>query len=79
MSYHQFRHPDGDAFGSFEVFQIKAEQTDAMTGELDGDGAWEPGFYWWPCFPGCLPDGDERGPFATESEAIEDAQKEAAP
>lgn len=31
-------------------------------------------WFWWPCFPGCLPDGDPIGPFATEDEAIEDAR-----
>ena len=37
----------------------------------------EPGWYWWACFPGCLPDSDPIGPFASEREAIEDAQSEA--
>jgi hypothetical protein len=23
----------------------------------------EPGWYWWPCFPGCMPGGDASGPF----------------
>ena len=32
------------------------------------------GWYWWPCFPGCLPDGDAEGPFDTGEEAQEDAQ-----
>lgn len=31
-------------------------------------------WYWQSCFPGCLPDGDPVGPFATEAEAVEDAQ-----
>ena len=31
-------------------------------------------WFWWPCFPGCLPDGEIIGPFATEAEAIADAQ-----
>ena len=30
-----------------------------------------PGWYWWSCLPGCLPDGDPIGPFATEEEANE--------
>lgn len=34
----------------------------------------EPGWYWWACFPGCLPDSDPMGPFATEAEALADAQ-----
>lgn len=24
-----------------------------------------PGWYWAPCFPGCMPDGEWSGPFAT--------------
>jgi len=30
------------------------------------DGKW----YAWACFPGCLPDGDPIGPYATERSAI---------
>ena len=35
-----------------------------------------PGFYYWFCFPGCLPEGDGMpiGPFASEKEAFEDAE-----
>jgi hypothetical protein len=32
------------------------------------------GWYWWPCFPGCLPDGDPIGPFETEQAATDNAQ-----
>jgi hypothetical protein len=32
------------------------------------------GWYWWSCFPGCLPDSDPMGPFDTEAEALADAQ-----
>ena len=31
------------------------------------------GWYWWLCFPGCLPDSDAVGPFDTEAEAIANA------
>jgi hypothetical protein len=31
------------------------------------------GYYWVAECPGCLPDGDEQGPFTTADEAIEDA------
>lgn len=37
------------------------------------------GWYYWPCFPGCLPDGDPVGPFATEAEALADAREECEP
>lgn len=33
-----------------------------------------PGWFWWSCFPGCLPDSEPNGPFATEAEALADAQ-----
>lgn len=34
---------------------------------------------WWYqfCFPGCLPDGDPVGPFATQEAALADAQADA--
>ena len=35
-----------------------------------------PGWYWWACFPGCMPDSEPVGPFATEELAIADAQSE---
>lgn len=35
----------------------------------------EDGWYWWPCFPGCLPNGEPSGPFASEEEALADARE----
>lgn len=32
------------------------------------------GFYYWFCFPGCLPEGDAIGPFETETRAYADAE-----
>jgi len=32
------------------------------------------GFFWWSCFPGCMPDSDPHGPFDTEDEALKDAR-----
>ena len=29
------------------------------------------GYYVWYCYPGCLPDSDPLGPFATEREAVD--------
>lgn len=66
MSYYEFASDSGTSYGSLEVFyDIKAL---TLTGKEV-----EPGWYWWPCFPGCLPDGDAVGPFETEREAVEDA------
>jgi len=66
VSYHQFQAETGEPFGGFEVFRVMRH--DSIELEL------APGFYWWACFPGCLPDGDPCGPFFTEAEAIADAQ-----
>lgn len=35
----------------------------------------EPGFYWWTCFPGCMPDSDPFGPFESEEAALADARE----
>jgi hypothetical protein len=67
MSYYQFKDSENNEYGSFEVFYDIKQLT--LTGKpVDA------GFYWWACFPGCMPDGDPIGPFQTEEEAIEDAQ-----
>jgi hypothetical protein len=44
-------------------------------GELiEGEEPAGRGWYWWACLPGCLPDSDPHGPFATEAEALASAQ-----
>jgi hypothetical protein len=35
----------------------------------------ESGWWYWYCFPGCLPDSDPIGPFASEDEALTDARE----
>ena len=44
---------------------IRAEQADKQA---------QVGWYYWACSPGCLPDSDPTGPFATEAEALADAR-----
>lgn len=66
--YHKFRGDDGSEYGSFEVFQ---ETERCFTGE----DVMEPGWYWWSCFPGCLPDGEQHGPFPTAEGAYLDAME----
>ena len=58
--YHSF-----ETGGSFEVFWYEP-----VEGEKGIDS---PGWYWWPCFPGCLPDGDATGPFSSSIRAYYDA------
>ena len=54
MSYHTFTDENGLSFGSFEVFEFHPD--------YDKDRR-EKGFYWWPCFPDCLPDTDDDNPY----------------
>lgn len=61
MSYYEFASDCGTGYGSLETFVTFPGESPA------------PGWYWWPCFPGCLPDGDPVGPFETEREAVIDA------
>ncbi|MFA5388083.1 MAG: hypothetical protein WC322_06920 [Candidatus Paceibacterota bacterium] len=64
MSYHPFSDEDGEEYGSFEVFQASDYPESAL----------DEGWYWWACFPGCLPDGDPQGPYDSKEEAINNAQ-----
>jgi len=69
MSYHDFENPEtGETHGSFETFY-----NDGSEFQDENDELLPAGFYWWACFPGCLPDGEPCGPFETEEEAIQDA------
>ena len=58
---HAGQHSDQN--GSFEVFWVS---THDLPNNEDTD---QPGWYWWSCSPGCLPDGEAHGPYATSHEA----------
>jgi hypothetical protein len=63
--FHSFHDEEtGEPYGSFEVFfHPGAEKLDR-------------GWYWWPCFPGCLADSDHPcGPFESSKEAYKDANQ----
>jgi hypothetical protein len=50
-----------------EVFEVAKTGTPWET--EDGERL-EPGWYWWTCLPGCMPDSEPDGPYTTEDEAI---------
>lgn len=63
--FHGFRGASkAERHGSFEVFYQAADEE-----TVD----WEPGWYRWACYPGCLPDGEPSGPFDTAKQAWENA------
>lgn len=75
-AYHSFQNDDGEEYGSFEVFHHDGERVADGDCWANEDGENLPaGWYWWACFPGCLPDGDPVGPFDTEEEALADARE----
>lgn len=82
MSYHQFHtevleEETPEEYGSFEVFYVSpmvAMYNRQNADHGDENTIYESGWYWWACFPGCLPDGDWSGPFNTEQAAINDAR-----
>ena len=65
------RETDPLALPDVEVFYHTPSEFD---GDLRESLPSVAGWYWWSCFPGCLPDGDPVGPFDTEAEALTDAQ-----
>jgi hypothetical protein len=76
MSWHTFEAYDGSEYGSYEAFYLGNDGSTYGRHYLDSETG-EPivsGWYWWACFPGCLPDSEPDGPYATEREAIEVAR-----
>jgi hypothetical protein len=69
------RESDPYALPDVEVFYYTAGQHGMPRNALDEPDPADSGWYWWACFPGCLPDGDPQGPYATEAEATEAAQE----
>lgn len=68
MSFHRI---DGT---SIEVFWRGAHCDDHPNGNAScHECAMNSGWFWWACFPGCMPDGEACGPFASEDEALENA------
>ena len=54
--------------------RIREAMFDAMIEAENITGGW---FYWY-CFPGCLPDSEANGPFASYNEAKQAARDDAA-
>lgn len=78
--YHQFHAEETqEPYGSFEVFwhdgspDSMAEHASDIPDEEPE--TFKPGWYWWACFPGCMPDSEPNGPFAYSRQAHEDADE----
>ena len=67
------------ALPNVEVFHVSQLEASYNVVNLDHGDEYtitEAGWYWWACFPGCLPDSEAIGPFATEAEAVAAAQEQ---
>lgn len=53
--------------------KVREQMFDAMIAAEGIEGGW---FYWY-CFPGCMPDSEPYGPFTTQAEALAEAQADA--
>ena len=67
--------PDVEVFYISEKLDHDVTHPDSVfmneEGEYSGDG-----WYYWYCFPGCMPDSEPNGPYDTEQDAINEAQEE---
>ena len=63
LKRHEFRLATMNSNAREKMFQAMIEE-ECITG----------GWYWWTCVPGCLPDSDPEGPYATQEEALAAAQ-----
>jgi hypothetical protein len=71
VSYHSWKDEEFGPVGSFEVWHYDGSEPEFMRDEEDQPLA--AGWYWWACYPGCLPDGEPMGPFETEDAALRNA------
>jgi hypothetical protein len=68
--YHSFHAEESqEPCGSFHIFWQEFEPESEDSEEIAA------GWYWQSGFPGCLPDGDAMGPFASSRAALEDADE----
>lgn len=68
------RAKDPHALPDLEVFFLSGRTIVADDIRDDDGEPASPGWYWQACLPGCMPDSEMNGPFASEAEALADAQ-----
>ena len=64
------------ALPDVEVFYVSQGEIDDLERDGEETELQEQGWYFWFCFPGCLPDSDPMGPYASEQLAIDAARGE---
>jgi hypothetical protein len=74
------RESDSTALSDVEVFYREESENTQETVFYDehDDEPYGTGWYYWYCFPGCMPDSSPFGPFKTEAEAVADCRESVA-
>lgn len=62
---------DAHALPNVETFYHDAKNPFGEFGVATEEGIMPTGWYFWYCFPGCMPDGEPDGPYDTEQAAID--------
>ena len=58
----------------FQLAAMNSHTREAMLDTIVEENGITGGWFYWFVLPGCLPDGDAIGPFATQAEALADAR-----
>jgi hypothetical protein len=58
----------------FRLATMNSATREKMFAAMIEENSIEGGWFYWYCQPGCLPDSDAMGPFATRAEALDDAR-----
>lgn len=70
--------PDIEVFYVDDLGRVDGEPFVLPHGPGDeAEGLAEEGYYYWYCFPGCMPDSEPIGPFLSVEDAIKDARESA--
>ena len=60
----------------FRLAHMNSRVRENMLDQIVADNGIRGGWFWWACFPGCLPDSTPIGPFDSYAEALANAQEE---
>lgn len=62
----------------FPTMHMSSQARDAALAQYIEDAGIRGGWFYWYCFPGCMPDSEAFGPYETAEEARQAAQDDAA-
>jgi hypothetical protein len=61
----------------FRLGAMNSRTRDAMLAAMIEDNGIKGGWFYWFCFPGCMPEGSAMGPYKTHGEALAAAREDA--